>query len=283
MNRKGTVMKFVLIGIIVVSLGLVGLFAYLYQSDHAKCLRLQAQVDELTAREQITQGKLDASQKKISELTLKLQEAKGRIDVISQDLDKERSAREEAARELDQLKTDLEQQKSSRQDIESQLNQAQEEGRKIREQLKVMAQQKVDLEEKIRKLEAGDSGVELGKVVVSGEQPAPEAAGAGEEPKAEAAPAETSRDSAQEKDAYANRALLEGKITVVNKEYSFVVINLGQKDGVAVGDLFSVYQDNKAVGDIRVEKVHESMSAAGFSADLKDKIKENDVVMQKVK
>jgi cell shape-determining protein MreC len=76
---------------------------------------------------------------------------------------------------------------------------------------------------------------------------------------------------------------LEGKVTVVNKEYNFAVINLGQKDGVNVGDQFSVTREGKVIGDIKVEKVHESMSAAGFAAELKDAIQENDLVVQKAK
>ena len=75
---------------------------------------------------------------------------------------------------------------------------------------------------------------------------------------------------------------LEGKISVVNNEYNFVVINLGSKDGVKLNDEFSVLRSGKVIGNLKIEKVHELMSAAGFAPELKDNIKENDVV-QKVK
>ena len=60
------------------------------------------------------------------------------------------------------------------------------------------------------------------------------------------------------------------------------VFNLGNKDGILLGDKFSLMRGTKVMGTLTVEKVHDSMSAAGFGAELKDIIRENDVV-QKVK
>jgi hypothetical protein len=62
------------------------------------------------------------------------------------------------------------------------------------------------------------------------------------------------------------------------------VINLGSKDGVALGNEFAVYRNNKFIGDMKVEKVHDAMAAAGFSSpDMKDKVNEGDKVVQKAK
>ena len=71
---------------------------------------------------------------------------------------------------------------------------------------------------------------------------------------------------------------------VLNKEYNFAVINLGSTDGVNIGDLFSVYHNDKYIGDVKIEKVHDSMSAAGFeSTAIKDNISEGDKVTQQIK
>ncbi|MDD5116310.1 MAG: hypothetical protein PHW98_04520 [Candidatus Omnitrophica bacterium] len=280
MDRKGAMMKFVLIGLIIVFFVISAGLTYLFQNEHAKCLRLQAQVDELTAREKITEGKLEESKKKVSDLTLQLQEAKDRIVSITEDLDKEKAARQDSSRELDQIKADIEQQKSSRQDIENRLTQAQEEGRKLRQRLKELEQKKSELEERLKKLESGASDVELGKVVVNNESAVQAEPGdaSGDEDMSE----ETNGPQEQKGNPAPLANPLEGKVTVVNKEYNFAVINLGEKDGVKVGNEFSVTRDGKVIGDIKVEKVHESMSAAGFAAGLKDLIQENDLVVQKV-
>ena len=124
-----------------------------------------------------------------------------------------------------------------------------------------MQQQKAELEVKIKNLESISKGVELGTVVVA---PSP----AVKPGKKSAAPQVKS---------------LEGKIMVVNKDYNFAVLNLGSKDGVNTGDEFSVYHAGKVIGVLKVEKVHESMAAAGFPEELKNIISENDKVVQKVK
>ena len=145
--------------------------------------------------------------------------------------------------------------------------------------VKVRASQ---LEVKIKNLESGAAGVELGKVVVNSEitDQAPNVENKAVENKANTPVLESPK--IQQKGDSSQSKPLEGKVTVVNKEYNFAVINLGQKDGIILGDQFSVNRDGKFIGDIKVEKVHESMSAAGFVAELKDIIKENDLVVQKL-
>ena len=178
----------------------------------------------------------------------------------------EKSARLEASNKLDQISADLEQQKVLRKDLENKLNQSEADGKKIKDQIKVITQEKMDLEVKIKDLESGANGVELGMVVVnSGNTPVLQP---------------VNQPAKVGKVVTSQIKTLEGKIAVVNKEYNFAVINLGSKDGVKVQDEFSVIRGDKVIGNLKIEKVHESMSAAGFAAELKDNIKENDVVQK---
>ena len=55
---------------------------------------------------------------------------------------------------------------------------------------------------------------------------------------------------------------LEGKVLVINREFHFVVIDLGKQDKVGLGDELSVYQQAKEIGKIQVEKVYDTMSTA---------------------
>lgn len=279
MDRKGGILKIVISGLAIVSLVVIGGLSYLFQNERIKSGKLQLQVDELTARERIIEDKLEASKKNVAELMIKLQENKDRIATITEELDKERSGRQEALKELEQIKADMEQQKVSRQDLEGRLTQIQEDGRKLKEQLKIVEQQKEELRVKIKNLEDSSSGVELGKVVVNSEAEAVKNVNPSV-PEPKTAPETVKK---KEEEALPQGKLLEGKVTVVNKEYNFAVINLGQKDGVSQGDQFSIYRQGKVIGELKVEKVHESMSAAGFAAELKDIIKENDSVVQKAK
>jgi len=273
MNRKGAILIPALTGLIFISLALaVGAF-YSYQNEHAKAIQLQAQVDELTTRQKITEGKLADAKKEATELQLRLQEAKAQITALGKDLEQEKSARLEASNKLEQFKADLEQQKTLRKNIENSLDRAHADGNKLNEEIKIIKQQKEELEAKIKDLETGASEVQLGKVVVNSEPAAADLQG-----KNPPVPLKAGKKS-----EVAVAKNLEGKVMVVNKEYNFVVINLGSKDGINTGDLFSVYHGGKIVGEVKVEKVHESMSAAGFAVELKDTLKENDKVVQKAK
>ena len=267
MHRKGSILLPVLIALFIISLFAAAGVFYLYQKEFAQNIKLQAQVVELENRQRQTADQLEESKKVATELTLKLQEAKGKMDSMSNELSQEKAAHLETSNKLEQLKDDLSNQKSLRQDLENKLAQLQEDSKQIKEQIRIMQEQKAALEQKIKNLEEGSSNVELGKVVVNNEEVAPA--------NAAAAPGRNV--------VLPSSNGLEGKVMIVNKEFNFVVINLGSKDKVKVGDEFLVYRSGRTVGEIKVEKVHEFMSAAGFPVDLKDAIRENDTVKQKAK
>lgn len=55
---------------------------------------------------------------------------------------------------------------------------------------------------------------------------------------------------------------LSGRVLVVNKEFNFVITNLGKRDELALGDSLEVVREERAVAKVQVEKLYESMSAA---------------------
>lgn len=273
MNRKGSIVLPVLIILIVISLSAAAGSLYLYQKEHAQNIALQENIVDLNKRQSITEEKLAESKKIAADLQLKLQEAKDKLDSLAEEFTQEKTKYNETSSQLEQSKSDLEKQKSLRQDLESSLSQVQDEGKKIKEQLKIIQKQKTELEEKIKNLEAGATGVELGRVIVNNEVNAEE--------KTITAIPKIEKD--QKKIPSLQVKKLEGKIMVINKEFNFAVINLGSKDKIDLGDEFSVISPSgNPIGDLKVEKVHESMSAAGFSPEIKDVIKENDRIVKKL-
>jgi len=286
MYRKGSFLLPILIVLFIISLSAAAGVFYLYQKEQTENVKLRGQIVELENLQRETASKLDESKKIATDLSLKLEEAKSKLDSLTGELAAEKSAHEQTTSKMEQLQGDLANQKSLREDLENQLNQSQDEGKQIKEQIKIMQQQKIALEEKIKNLESGVSGVELGTVVVNPEslQPVNNAAlaqlGAGDN-KTNASGARILKANTKEQLRAAKA--LEGKVMIVNKEFNFVVINLGSQDKINVGDEFLVSHSGKTIGVLKVEKVHEAMSAAGFAAELKDLIKENDKVTQKIK
>ena len=289
MGNKAKVAVVILVVLFIFALALAGGGFYLFQQEHNKNIILQGQLDDLKERHRITENQLQESKKTVSDLEVKLKDAQSQIDSISGELKQEKASKEEALSKISQLNTDLQEQKTMRADLESKLTGAQDEISKSQTKLKDTDAQRAQLENKIKDLETQARGVELGKIVVTPEaketkqkeMKANKNAAKGKTAK----PIEAATKAAGENKAVpANQAGLEGKILVVNNEYNFAVLNLGIRDGVNVGDLFSAYHGDNYIGDLKVEKLHDSMSAANFvNADLKDRIAEGDKVVQKVK
>jgi len=74
-------------------------------------------------------------------------------------------------------------------------------------------------------------------------------------------------------------SVITGKITMVNKEYAFVVVNLGTQHNLKAGDILSVYRNDEFIGKVQIERAEEKMSAAAVLPDWQNvEFKEDDIV-----
>lgn len=72
---------------------------------------------------------------------------------------------------------------------------------------------------------------------------------------------------------------LAGKVLTFDKEHSFVAIDLGSKNNLKLGDVLSLYRNDKFIGRAQVEKIEEKTAAAVILTPWKNlEFKENDVV-----
>ena len=285
MSEKAKVPVIILIILIIAALSLAGGAFFLFQQEHAKNQALQEELEELKTRQKITESKLEESKHMLTAMDAKLKATSQQVEILTGELTSEKNAKEEALTQINQLKVELEQQKSLRTDLETKLGQAQKDVRDAQVQLNGLESKKNELESKIAELQVKSSelenkmqGVELGKIVVG-----PGKAKA----KDKRAIAKASKETKAAPLALAKgenipaAGGLEGKILVVNKDYNFIVINVGSKDGVAINDTFSVFHNDKYIGDVKVNKVHDSMAAADFvTSGLQDMISENDKVVR---
>jgi len=275
-NRNKGKTTILLVVLIIISLGLAGGVFYLFQQEQGKNRLLQDELDEIKARYSIAESKVKELENSITQRDAQLKDSENKIGTLTENIKQEQEAKQAALGQLEQLKSDLTTQKSLRVKLEGELNLAQDALKKVQLQLKELEGRKDLLESKIgaleQKAQKEESDVELGTIVVAPEVQAPVATLASPLTKKPAV------GGAQKPSLSA----AEGKVLVVNREYNFAVINLGSKDGVAIGDVFYVYHSNKYIGDITLEKIHDSMAAAGFaSSDIKNKIAEGDRVVKK--
>ena len=59
-----------------------------------------------------------------------------------------------------------------------------------------------------------------------------------------------------------SQSLQAGKVLLVNSKFNFVVVNLGLKQGLKVGDVFMVNADKEKVAKVEVEKLYDDFAAA---------------------
>ena len=241
----------------------------------------ELEVRRRSAEKQVTDLKkqVEGLAQEIGQQKAKIQDYDSRIKAMNDELALEKEAKQNALSEASKAKEDAESLRRAKSNSESQLKTAQEELSRLKNQLAAIESMKNEPEEKPKESPVPASGKEtesqaqdmrLDKIVVS-------ASGADntqpQVKKPELNPALTAK---------AVPPPLEGKVLVVNKEYDFIVVNLGQKDDVNLGDTFSVLRKDKSVAEAKIEEVRDTMSVASpLTKDMIKQIKEDDKVIRK--
>jgi len=166
--------------------------------------------------------------------------------------------------EIERLTKDVEQLRGDRKGLTSELAEMKGQEEILQAKVKDLEAAKSALETKVMELTQQPT-VELDKIVVS-------SPGGGEP----IVPVSLSSPSA---DAGAPRGSQEGQVVVVNREYDFVVMNLGRNQGVAIGQELQVVRGTEVLGRVKIEKVYDELSAAAIMPNSeKDRMHEGDVV-----
>ncbi|HNX81663.1 MAG TPA: hypothetical protein PKL77_05905 [Candidatus Omnitrophota bacterium] len=294
----------ILIALVLISLSAASGVYYFLQQEKKKNTQLMEELEEVRTRQKISETRLEENKNQIVTLQTNLNEAQTHIEGLKGELQQEQTSKRDALALMDNLKADLEQQKKLRADLEKKLAVAQDDMKKVQAQVKELADKKSVLEVKVAELEQkAQQAIELGTVVVNPEEQGASGSsvrGTAKEKSSPAATKEKSKEKVKEpvksvsqpKETTKVPAVSTqmetssvqggGKVLVINKDYNFVVINLGSKDGVSIGDIFSISHAGKYLGDVKVEKVHDTMAAAGFMTQgMRDKISEGDKVTLK--
>ena len=172
---------------------------------------------------------------------------------------------EDREREIARLTKDVEQTRQEAKQAGKQLADLREERDTAKRQLADLEQAKQDLETKVMELTEKPT-VELEKVLVTPDQ----ALGA-------ASPQSASPGVVMP--ASASAGANTGQVVVVNREYDFIVMNLGKNHGLSVGQEFQIVRGTQVLGKVKVEKVYDELSAAAILPESqKNNIREGDAV-----
>lgn len=166
------------------------------------------------------------------DLEIKVSKLEEQAKTLTEDYEKEKSRNDVARLKLNKKEEDLkgvndrlESIMSEKAKLQAILDEEKTKYSQLKERVDKLVEVKDVLEEKVRDI-INKQGIELERIVVKAE---------GE---------------------------LEGRVLVVNRDYGFIVVNVGSRDDIAIGDTLTVFRGGKFVGEAQVEKIYDTMSAA---------------------
>lgn len=154
---------------------------------------------------------------------------------------------------------------SQRDEAKKEVDRVAQEAGELRKRIKQLEDQKTLLSEQLNLGEETDKAVvqEAAKLAPASAASAPASQ---PEKKKEKAPGE-------------NGDHRPSQVLSVNRQFNFVVVNVGIRDRVKIGDTLRVEQNGKLIGRLQVEKLYENFSACAITEEIKPaQIKEGDLV-----
>ena len=230
----------------------------------------EAENTDLKARIESVQQQKSRAEEELASVQRELEQSKDELAKSVQSQETLTRSVEDREREIGRLTKDLEQARGDVTRSSNQLAKLQTERDDAARKVADLEQAKADLE---TKLMAGDQPtVELDKVMVSGA----DGTGGGSD---SIMPVSSSMGDSSLGGSALSAPAGDGQVVVVNREYDFIVMNLGKNHGLAVGQEFQIVRGSEVLGRVKVEKVYDELSAAAILPDSKkSSIREGDTV-----
>lgn len=238
------------------------------QTTERELIQTGAERDELrTQLAQSEEGRVRA-EREAGRTRQELTAAEGELSRVNAQREELSRSLEERQRQLDQMTAELDAARGAQAELTRQVSGLNNERGELRQQVASLQDAKQLLETKVLELSQHPT-VELDKVLVSG--------AASQAPAV--LPPSVALEPAQPPTAPMAGGL-SGQVVVVNREYDFIVMNLGRNHGVTVGQELRIIRDQQELGRVRVEKVYDELSAAALLPQAQeDQIREGDAVV----
>ena len=293
MNSSGKVLTIFLVIMAILLISLTAISFFFFQKEIEKREYAENQLEQSSAKGVGLESQLAKVEKQRLLLEEKNKEADERINGLLDELELEEGLREEIKLERNILKDELVKEKedkaSNRNEFDVQTNGFKEKIVQLEGELKIEISLKEGLREKISEFEQKSKELEgallqLEQSKIAAPKPVmPEIVKPLQKIPAIVKESEVEDEEVDlEKIVVIPQEVPEGRILSVDKETGFVIINLGEKDGVIMGNVMSVYRGKDYLGDIKISRIQPEMAAADllppFSSRL---VRKNDQVVIK--
>jgi predicted RNase H-like nuclease (RuvC/YqgF family) len=191
--------------------------------------RIEKEIEDSKKAAQKAEAKVSALQADIEKAAQQVEEEQQKNKTMASDLADKKQA-------LETLEKNLEKEKQEKLSISKKLEDVQFDYEKVKKEITRIKNENTMLEGRISDLK--EKSVDLDRIVV---KPESNVMGGSKTPA---------------------RELLRGRVLVVNKEYNFIVIDVGQNDGVEKGIVIEIREGTELLGRGEIDKVYETMSSA---------------------
>ncbi len=259
-----------LLGVLtILSVGVAVFAANMVMQERDKRQAKERELHIAQAENEDLRGRVEEIQQAKAKVEAEITRTKGELSKAQEQLAKSVESQqtlsrsvEDREREISRLMKELDQTRTESKKTITDLSEMQSERDAVKQQLADLEKAKGELETKVMELSSGERPtVELEKVLVTNGQAAKQGSGGG----GVAATAQAGAPS--------------GQVVVINREYDFIVMNLGKNNGLSVGQEFQVVRDHQVLGKVKVEKIYDELSAAAILPDSKkESIREGDTV-----
>ncbi|MBF0122089.1 MAG: hypothetical protein HQL21_01610 [Candidatus Omnitrophica bacterium] len=286
MKKSGGTSIVILSLLIVILLSGVAISIYLYSKEAQ--IRKETEIALVATKDRNVkiEAALNDAQQQIDVLKGKNKDADDKINSLLEELDMEKALREQVKEENKKFKDALEAEAKGkielRQKMTAELDAAQ--AKIVEAQNKVMSSEEkaTSLQQKVAELQQKNDEIvkqlkemEEGQLIRRSDAlPVPVSAPV-------AAPVVQDKVNL-DRIVITPASAKEGKVLNVDTETEFLIFDIGTKSGVKQGDMMSVYRGKTYLGDVKVSRAQEEMSAADFIPPFSSrKVRKNDQVVPK--
>lgn len=229
----------ILIVISVVCIALGALSFIMFNNERREKITLQDELTEVMKQRKKLSLEIEELKLIKADLEIEIGELEEETKVLSDNYEKEKSQNDvvrlelaQKAERLEKVEGELESAVSEKETLQEMHESEKAKYAELKGRVDKLVEVKNVLEEKVRSI-INKQGIELERIVVKSE---------GE---------------------------LEGRVLVVNREYNFVVVDVGVKDDIELGDFLTIFRNGKYVGEAQIEKIYDTMSAATIVKETK--------------
>lgn len=265
-NSSGKVLTVFLVitAILLISLTAISLFFFQKEAELRK--DTEVRLEKIKANETRLEAELKDAKKQAFLLEEKNKEMDEQINSLLDDLEVEKGLKDGVKKENLALKEQLDAAIKEKDSLQDQITNNLERVDALEAQVETETGLKNELEALNKELEEKVSQLEkaMKEAPAPGSPESPVKPEGNQEgaPASRGIPPATSLDLELDKIVVVPPSGLEGRVVNVDTDSEFVIFNLGEKDGMSVDKIMSLYRGNEYLGDIKVTSVQPEMSAA---------------------